>query len=75
MFYVLYSLKGDPIMTMGDGVASFLDERDVTTKYLGLLSIRNAKRGYSASPTTWNDPRWRWKDATSRMRRTVTLLL
>ncbi|KAJ4993561.1 hypothetical protein SVAN01_01109 [Stagonosporopsis vannaccii] len=75
MFYIVYFLKGNPLMTMGDAVASFLDERDVTTRYLGLMSIRDAKQGYSASATTWDNPRQRWKDATSRVRRIVTLIL
>ncbi|KAJ8109018.1 hypothetical protein OPT61_g7764 [Boeremia exigua] len=75
MFYVVYSLEDNPLMTMGDAVASFLDKRDATTEYVGLISIRDAKRGYSAGATTWEDPRRRWKDATSKSRRTITALM
>ena len=75
MFYIVYSLEDNPLMTIGDAVASFLDERDITSKHLGLLSIRNAKQGRSAGATIWNSPRQRWKEATSKTRRTLTLLL
>jgi hypothetical protein len=75
MYYIVYATKENPLMTMGDAVASFLDETDATTDKLGLLSIRDTKKGYTAGVTTWNSPRRRWKDATSKLRRAVTILL
>ena len=75
MFYILKSTKEDPLMTMGDAVASFIDEPDSTTENIGLLSIQDCKRGYKPGATTWQNPQWRWKDVTSVKRRTVTLLL
>ncbi|KAH6638910.1 hypothetical protein C7974DRAFT_421557 [Boeremia exigua] len=75
MFYIVYSLKENPLMTTGDAVASFLDESDSTTNTLSLLSIRDEKRGYSAGAVTWDNPRRRWKDVTSRRRRTTIIVL
>jgi hypothetical protein len=75
MFYIWYSAKANPIVTMGDAVVSFLDERDVMTRNMGPLSICDFKKGYTVGATTWTDSRWRWKDATSKMRRAMTLIL
>jgi hypothetical protein len=75
MFSIVYIVKDNPFMTIGDAVASFLDERDSATRDLGLLSIYNAKRGYHAVETTWDEPIRRWKDATSKTRRAFTLML
>lgn len=75
MFYIVYSTNEDPLMTMGDAVASFLDERDALTNNMGLHSIHDYKKGYNAGASMWNNPRWRWKDVTSKKRRTTTLLL
>ncbi|KAJ4311882.1 hypothetical protein N0V94_007729 [Neodidymelliopsis sp. IMI 364377] len=75
MFCVVYLIDEDPIMTMGDAIGSFLDERDIVTKDIGLLSRHDFKKGYSTGATTWHDSSWRWKDATSKKRRTVTIIL
>ena len=75
MYYIVYATKENPLMTMSDAVASFLEDRDATTDRLGLLSIHDIKKGYTAGVTTWNSPRQRWKDATSKLRRTVTIIL
>ena len=60
---------------MGDAVASFLDDRDETTLKAGLVSIHDMKNGYNAGANNWENRRWRWKDATSKSRRIVTLIL
>jgi hypothetical protein len=60
---------------MGDAVASFLDDRDATTRNMGPISSHDFKTGYNAGATTWNDPHWWWKDTTSKKQRTVTLVL
>jgi hypothetical protein len=75
MFYVAYSTKESPLMTMGDAVASFIDEKDDTTNKMGMLSIHDHKKGYSPGARAWNDRHWRWKDATSKKRRATTLIL
>jgi hypothetical protein len=75
MLFIVYSIKDNPLMTMGDAVASFLDERDVTTASMGLMSLRYSKKGYLATKTTWDNPRPLWKDATSKKRRTIVLIV
>ncbi|KAH5426660.1 hypothetical protein HBI47_117900 [Parastagonospora nodorum] len=75
MFSVVYIVKDNPFMTIGDAVASFLDERDTATSGIGLLSIYDAKKGYHAVKATWDDPIRRWKDASSKKRRAFTLML
>jgi hypothetical protein len=52
MLFIVYSIKENPLMTMGDAVASFLDERDVTTASMGLMSLYDCKKGYFATKTT-----------------------
>lgn len=74
MFYIVFSTIGKPIITMGDAVASFLDDRDATTMNIGPIGIHDCKKYYNAGAATWNDRRWRWKDATSKKRRMVTLV-
>jgi hypothetical protein len=75
MFVVAFSIKGDPLMNMGDAVASFLHDEDVNSDTLGPLSMHDCKKNSRYGAHVWNNPRWRWKDATSKKRRIVTLLL
>lgn len=75
ILYILHSIKEDPLMNMGDAVASFLENEDTTSDGLGLLSIHDCKKGPRIGKIVWQNPHWRWKDATSKKRRTVTLLL
>jgi hypothetical protein len=75
MFSVIFLVKGNPLMTIGDAVASFLDNKDDSTINTGLISIKDIKKDYGTGANTWENRRWRWKDATSISRRIVTLLL
>lgn len=78
IFYTALGTKDDPLMTMGDAVASFLEKRDETTKGMCLLSMRNVKenRGYfPTGPRTWRGKQRRLKDVTSRTRRSVTFAM
>lgn len=75
MCFVIYSTKEDPLLTMGDAVASFLDKRDPTTVDLGLVSLHDCKSDYVSGAKLWQSRRWNWKDTTSRQRRGVTLTL
>jgi hypothetical protein len=75
MFSVIFLIKGNPLMTTGDAVASFLDNRDDTTINTGLMSVKDTKKDYGTGANTWENRRWRWKDATSISRRIVTVIL
>ncbi|KAJ4299332.1 hypothetical protein N0V90_004577 [Kalmusia sp. IMI 367209] len=78
IFYTAFGTKEDPLMTMGDAVASFLERKDETTKGMCLLSVRDVKshKGYfPAGPKQWTGKRRRWKDVTSRTRRIVTFTM
>jgi hypothetical protein len=76
MLYIAYRVPEEPIITMGDAVASFLEKSDPTTKDMCLLSIHDAREGgYKAIPREWSNQRFRWKDVASRKRRTTTLIL
>jgi hypothetical protein len=75
MLYTYFSTKEDPLMTLGDAIASFLNKTDVTTKDVGLLNIRNCRKRYKPGARSWRDFHWQWKDTTSRTRRTVVLSL
>jgi hypothetical protein len=75
MFYTYFSTKEDPLMTLGDAIASFLNKTDVTTKDVGLLTIRNCRKKYRPGARSWRDFHWQWKDTTSWARRIVVILL
>jgi hypothetical protein len=75
MFYVLYSVKDDPVMTMGDAVSSFLKNEDVKTKGQSLSGIQNFREGCSNGAKVWENAQLLWKDATSKNRRATTLVM
>jgi hypothetical protein len=75
MFSIVFFVKDHPLMTMGDAVASFLDERDIETSDMNLRIKDNTRESYSTFDTTYNPPTRRWKDATSKKRRFFALLL
>jgi hypothetical protein len=76
IFYVAIGMKDEPLMTMGDAVASFLEKEDPTTKNMCLLSIEDSRKQddyFPAGPREWTEKTYRWKDVTSRTRRGVTI--
>jgi hypothetical protein len=75
MFSIVFFVKDYPLMTMGDAVASFLDERDIETRDIDLRTIHNARKSYNEFDTTHKSLIRRWKDATSKKRRAFTLIL
>lgn len=76
MFFVAYRILDEPLITMGDAVASFLNHSDHYSKGLCLLSIHDVRKGgYRTSTREWTNERFRWKDVASRKRRTWTLSL
>ncbi|KAF9728855.1 hypothetical protein PMIN06_002451 [Paraphaeosphaeria minitans] len=75
ILYTALRRNGNPLMTMGDAVASFLERTDETTKRMCLLSVRDVKTHdeyFPAGPKAWIGEQRRFKDVTSRTRRTVT---
>ncbi|KAL1792900.1 hypothetical protein ACET3X_009407 [Alternaria dauci] len=77
MFYVAFGIKDEPLMAMGDAVASFLDKEDNETKNMCMSSMANFRnsKGYKAGPQQYSGERYRWKDATSKLRVCVTLIM
>ncbi|KAF2439612.1 hypothetical protein P171DRAFT_525453 [Karstenula rhodostoma CBS 690.94] len=77
IFYTALGTKENPLMTMGDAVASFLERTDETTKGMCLLSVRDVKthnQYFPAGPKAWAGERRRLKDVASRKRRSVTFV-
>ena len=77
MFYIAFRVNDEPLMAMGDAVASFLDKEDVETKNMCLSSMsdfRNGK-GYKVGPRQYSGEAYRWKDVTSKVRRCITLIM
>jgi hypothetical protein len=72
VFYIYYFTKENPLMTIGDAIASFLDKRDVTTKE---IQLDNSRGRYRPSASSWQGPYSRWKHAASQMRRKSVLVL
>jgi hypothetical protein len=76
MFYTAFCVNDEPLITMGDAVASFMKRADATTKDMCLLSIRDVrKKGPEAGPREWMNLRSKWKNAVSKKRRATTLAL
>ncbi|KAH7411965.1 hypothetical protein DE146DRAFT_751110 [Phaeosphaeria sp. MPI-PUGE-AT-0046c] len=76
MFYIAYCIPEEPLITMGDAVASFLQISDRYSQGLCLLSIHDVRKGgYRISTRQWTNERFRWKDVASRTRRAMTLSL
>jgi|TARA_R110002003_G_scaffold117_23_gene10482 hypothetical protein len=76
MYFVAFRIRDEPLITMGDAVASFLEQADPTTKNMCLLSIHDVRKsGYQAGAREWLDRRLRWKDVASRKRRATTLAM
>lgn len=76
MFYTAFRVKDDPLITMGDAVASFLETRDSMSKNMCLSSIKDIKQqGYKTGAREWRNTKLRWKDVTSRSRRFTTLAM
>jgi hypothetical protein len=79
MLYIVFKLDEEPLMTMGDAVASFMEHTDHTTKNIG-IATRNEIKEQSRStldpmgqkkwkPRKWKDTNYRWYDTTSKTRR------
>jgi hypothetical protein len=76
MFYASFQVSGEPLTTVGDAIASFLDHPDSTTKSLCLLSVTDIKKGYiRPGGREWTRPKASWRHATSKARRAVAISL
>jgi hypothetical protein len=76
MFFIVFRVRDEPLITMGDAVASFLENSDSTTKDMCLLSIQDVRnKGYQTGPREWVNQRFRWKDVASKKRRGTTLAM
>ncbi|RYN78863.1 hypothetical protein AA0120_g10887 [Alternaria tenuissima] len=83
MFYVAFLVRDEPLMTMGDAVASFLERPDPTSKNRCLWAFANQRmfrdgkgiKHHGVGPQRWTCPQYRWKDATSPERRVVTIFM
>jgi hypothetical protein len=77
MFYIAVFIHDEPLMTIGDAAASFLENEDPTTKNM-CLSTRadfQDRKGYQVGPRQWSNQRYRWKDVTSLSRRIITAVM
>jgi hypothetical protein len=77
MFYVAFHVHDEPLMTMGDAVASFLNSEDTTTRNMCLSTLADFKnrQGYQVGPRQWSPKGDRWKDVTSKSRRAFTAVV
>jgi hypothetical protein len=76
MLFVALRIPDDPLITMGDAVASFLKTSDPYSKNMCLLSIHDVKgHGYQTGPREWVNTQFRWRDVTSKKRRGTTIAM
>jgi hypothetical protein len=77
MFYIAFRIGDEPLMTMGDAVASFLENQDHTTENMCLSTVKDLKqhKTYVVGPRQWTDTKYRWKDVTSLGRRVITVCM
>ncbi|KZM27396.1 hypothetical protein ST47_g1466 [Ascochyta rabiei] len=74
MFYVAFKVADDPLITMGDAVASFIDNPDPSTSGACLASIAEIrKKQYRPGAKQWRSTKVLWRHATSKMRRTFII--
>lgn len=78
IFYVAFFTTDEPLLTMGDAVVSFLENKDTTSSDMCLLTMQEVKKSkhhFPLGPKQWTDKRRRWKEVTSLRRRLTTILM
>jgi hypothetical protein len=89
MFCTVLLIKEDPLMTMGDAVASFMTNNDMTTKNMCLLTQDDTKTMFLRTRNNthefpehslvggkrWCRTTYRWKDVTSIRRRLIAFTM
>lgn len=79
MFYTVFGIKEEPLLTMGDAVASFLNTKDSKTADMCLASIDDLmaakKRGFNIGARPCKGKKYKWSDAVSGPRLAWLFLL
>jgi hypothetical protein len=76
MFILAIGIHDNPILTMGDATASFLEVTDLTTQNMCLSSLKDFRsKHYQPGTKPWTNTKSRWKDVTSPRRRTITITM
>ncbi|KAI4197238.1 MAG: hypothetical protein LQ350_006069 [Teloschistes chrysophthalmus] len=69
MFLMIYQRDSEPLVTLGDAMASFLDEPDPTTRENCLATKYHfVNRAWTKGPRRWESQEHRWFKAASRKR-------
>jgi hypothetical protein len=78
MFFIAFRIRDNPVITIGDALASFLSKPDTSTRnmsFLDITDIRKKKEGFKSGPKQWNNKQYHWKDTTSKTRRFITIIM
>ena len=80
MLWLAFGVKESPLMTMGDAVASFIQQPDPNTKNMCLASnehIKRVRKNWNALATQrqYNQQRRRWFAAASKTRWTICIVM
>jgi hypothetical protein len=76
MFIIAIVIPNDPILTIGNSTASFLEVLDPITRGTCLGSLKNFQnKDLWPSAKPWTDTKSRWKDVTSSRRRTIIIAI
>ncbi|KNG46280.1 hypothetical protein TW65_86917 [Stemphylium lycopersici] len=83
MLYAAFCVRDEPFMTLGDAVASFLEQPDPISAnmclsafpdYKGFTDFKGVKH-YRIGARKWTDPQYRWKDVISTARLALTIFM
>jgi hypothetical protein len=77
MLFIAFRIRDEPLLNIGDAVVSFLGKTDTATRNACLSTIHSFKKrdGKLGKPCQWNHCQYRWREATSKVRRAVTIFL
>ncbi|KAF2871414.1 hypothetical protein BDV95DRAFT_606853 [Massariosphaeria phaeospora] len=78
IFYTVFGVEEDPLLTVGDAVSSFMEKEDMVTRDMCLLTMKDVKRSeyrFSTLPKQWTKTTPRWRDVTSKERRVAAFTL
>ncbi|PSN72268.1 hypothetical protein BS50DRAFT_617555 [Corynespora cassiicola Philippines] len=78
LYFAIFCNADEPLLTIGDGITSFLQDEDSTTSGIRLLPLKdndNNELYLPRGPQPHSSTIYRWKDVTSRIRRFITCTL
>lgn len=78
ILFTVFGIKEDPLMAIGDAIASFLQKPDSTTANMCIASkndIIAMKHNFKAGSREWTGKRYCWRHSASRFRRILLFLL